>query len=60
MNEVVAAILWVAAFVCFLLAGLNTGRPGLLGDRVRLIAFGLAAVVLVHGGWDALQVAINK
>lgn len=57
MNEFVAALLWVAAFVCFVLAALGAGDR--FGDRVRYIAFGLAAVTLVSG-WDTVVAAVQS
>jgi hypothetical protein len=57
MDYRVAALFWVVSFVCFLLAAFGAGAR--FGDRVKFIAFGLAAFVLVTG-WDAVWNAFNK
>ena len=57
MNEFVAAVLWIAAFACFVLAGIEAGSR--FADRVKWVAYGLACFVLVHG-YDAVSAAFHK
>ena len=57
MNDFVAAVLWIAAFACFMLAAVEAGPR--FADRVKWVAYGLAAFVLVHG-YDAVSAAFHK
>lgn len=54
MNVYVALILYAVAFVSASVAAFSSRF-----DRVKALAVAFAAFVLVHGGWDALQAAVN-
>lgn len=57
MAKEVAAVLYVAAFVCFALAATDVGNR--FADRVKLMAVGLAIWLVVSGGWAALKTAVE-